>query len=77
MSRLIAFGENQMAIEVQLDPDMSANERTRRLEKAAEKIEYWQARNEQAAFFHDKRQRRKLRKAGIDLRRLRRCPLRI
>ena len=66
-----------MAIEVQLDPDMSANERTRRLEKAAEKIEYWQARNEQAAFFHDKRQRRKLRKAGIDLRRLRRCPLRI
>jgi len=40
-----------MAIEVQLDPDMSANERRRRLEKAAEKIEYWQARNEQAPSF--------------------------
>ena len=47
---------------------------TRRLERTAAKIEYWQRRAEKAARAHRKRRRRELRRAGIDLRRAIRCP---
>lgn len=66
-----------MAVEEQLDPAVAPKERKRRLEKVADKIEYRQQRNEKAAYYHDKRRRRQLRNAGIDLRKVRRCPLRI
>ena len=67
----------RIAVEEQLDPEVVPKERKRRLEKVADKIEYRQQRNEKAAYYHDKRRRRRLRNAGIDLRRVRRCPLRI
>lgn len=65
------------AVEVQLDPEMPARERTRRLQKIARKIEYWQRTAAKAACSHRKRRRRELREAGIDLRRVIRCPLTI
>jgi hypothetical protein len=65
------------AVEVQLDPEMPPQERTRRLEKTAEIISHWQAMNAKAAFYHDKRRRREMRALGIDLRKVRRCLLRI
>jgi len=34
-----------MAVEVQLDPEMSRRERTRLLQKVGEKIRHWQERN--------------------------------
>jgi hypothetical protein len=47
---------------------------TRRLERMATKIEYWQRHAEKAAQAHRKRRRKELRRAGIDLRRAIRCP---
>lgn len=60
-------------VEAQLDPQMSARERTRRLEKALAQIEYWQASNRRAALGHRKRRRRELRRLGIKLSQLRKC----
>jgi hypothetical protein len=65
------------AVEVQLDPQISRKERTRRLEKIATKIVYWQHHAAEAAYHHNKTRRRKLRAMDIDLRKVRRCPLRI
>jgi hypothetical protein len=64
-----------VAVDAQLDPEVSRYERTRRLQKAASNIEHWQNRNAEAAFFHDRRKRRDLHRIGIDLRKVRRCPL--
>ena len=85
MNRLHGFGgglwwtpcQVKVAVEEQLDPEVAPKERKRRLEKVADKIDYSQERAEKAAYYHDKRRRRQLRKAGIDLRRVQRCPLRI
>jgi hypothetical protein len=60
-------------VEAQLDPQMSARERTRRLEKALAKIEYWQESNERAARSHWKGRCRELRRLGIKLSKLRKC----
>jgi hypothetical protein len=60
-------------IEVQLDPQMSPRERTRRLEKALAEIEYWHQSNPRAARCHRKRRRRELRRLGIRLSQLRKC----
>ena len=60
-------------VEVQLDPQMSARERTRRLKKAIAKIEFWHESNERAARSHWKGRRRKLRRLGIHLSKLRKC----
>lgn len=67
----------QQAVEVQLNAETPARERTRLLEKVAANIQHWQERNAETARYHDKSTRRKLRAAGIDLRKVRRCPLRI
>jgi hypothetical protein len=56
---------------------MPPHERTRLLEKVAENISHWQSRNAQTAFYHDKRRRSRLHAAGIDLRKVRRCPLQL
>ena len=64
-------------VEEQLDPQVPPEELKRRLEEVAAKIEYRQRRNQEAAFYHDKRRRRQLREAGIDLRKARRGPLKI
>jgi hypothetical protein len=53
---------------------MPPRERHRQLEKVLAIIEHHQRRNAHAAACHDKTRRRKLRKAGIDLRKVRRCP---
>jgi hypothetical protein len=60
-------------VEAQLDPQMSARERTRRVEKALAKIEYWQESNQRAARSHWKERCRELRRLGIKLSRLRKC----
>jgi len=60
-------------VEVQLDPQMSARERTRRLEKELAKIEYWQESNRRAARSHWKGRCRELRRLGIKLSKLRKC----
>ena len=60
-------------IEVQLDPEMTEHERTRRLHKAFRKIEYWQERNERAARSHRRRRLRRLHQLGIKLSKLRKC----
>ena len=60
-------------IEAQLDPAMSARERTRRLKKALARIEYWQESNQRAERSHCKRRRRELRLRGIQLSKLRKC----
>lgn len=67
----------QAAVENQLDPMMGRKERRRLLEKIAEKIDHWQRSAAKAAYYHKKKRRRQLRAAGIDLRRVIRCPLRI
>ena len=59
--------------EVQLDPQMSARERTRRLEKALAQIEFWHESNQRAARSHWKRWCRELRQLGIKLSKLRKC----
>jgi hypothetical protein len=53
---------------------MSRRERRRQLEKALSWICHWQERNAEAAFFHDRSRRKKLRKAGVDLRKVLRVP---
>ena len=60
-------------MKAQLDPEMSARERTRRLDKALAQIEYWQESNRRAALGHRKRRRRGLRRLGIRLSQLRKC----
>jgi hypothetical protein len=60
-------------VEVQLDPEMSARERTRLLKKALGTIEYWQESNHRADRGHCKRRRRELRLRGIKLSHLRKC----
>lgn len=60
-------------IEIQLDPEMGARERTRRLAKALRKIEYWHASNEAAARCHRKHRLRQLHRLGIKLTNLRKC----
>jgi len=60
-------------VAVQLDPDLSPRERTRRLTKVLREIEYWQQSNERAARSHRKARRRKLRRLGIRLPQLRKC----
>jgi len=60
-------------VEAQLDPAMSPRERTRRLQKALARVEYWQDRNERADRSHCKRRRRELRLRGIKLSQLRKC----
>jgi hypothetical protein len=60
-------------VEVQLDPQMSARERTRRLQKELAKIEYWHESNERAARSHWKRRCRELKRLGIKLPKLRKC----
>ena len=86
MNRRRAFGgknpwwtpcQVKIAVEAQLDREVAPKERKRRLERVADKIEYRQQRNQKAAYYHDKRRRRQLREAGIDLRKVRRCPIRI
>ena len=63
-----------MAVEAQLDLGMSRHERRRRLEKAFSLICHWQGRNLEAAFYHDRSKRKKLHKAGIDLRKVLHVP---
>jgi len=53
---------------------MSRHERRRRLEKAFSLICHWQGRNLEAAFYHDRSKRKKLHKAGIDLRKVLHVP---
>ncbi|MCH7567678.1 MAG: hypothetical protein IH787_08495 [Nitrospirae bacterium] len=65
------------AVEAQLDPDITPKGRTRRLESLVTKILYWQRRTAKAAYYHDRRRRRDLRAAGVDLRKALRCPTRI
>ena len=60
-------------VEVQLDPQMSARERTRRLEKALAQIEFWHESNPRAARSHWKGRCRELRRLGIKLSKLRKC----
>ena len=60
-------------VEVQLDPQMSARERTRRLEKALAKVEFWHESNQRAARSHWKGRCRELRRLGIKLSTLRKC----
>lgn len=66
-----------MAIECQLDPTLSRRERNKRIEKVRKKILYWQRRNQEAKRSHRKRRLRQLREAGIDLRKTKRCPMKI
>ena len=60
-------------VEAQLDPAMSPRERTRRLMKALDEIEYWHESNERAALSHWKARCRELRRLGIKLSRLKKC----
>ncbi len=60
-------------VEVQLDPEMNARERTRRLRKVLAAVEYWQESNQRAERSHCKRRRRELRLRGIKLSQLRKC----
>jgi len=60
-------------VEAQLEPGMSARERTRRLQKALARIEYWQESNQRAEHGHCKRRRHELRLRGIRLSQLRKC----
>jgi hypothetical protein len=60
-------------VEAQLDPQMSARERTRRLEKALAETEYWHKSNQRAARSHRKGRCRELRRLGIKLSKLRKC----
>ena len=60
-------------VEAQLDPQMSARERTRRLRKALAKVEFWQDSNQRAARSHWKARCRELRRLGIKLSKLRKC----
>ncbi len=60
-------------VEAQLDPQMSAPERTRRLKKALDKIEFWHESNQRAARSHWKGRCRELRRLGIKLSKLRKC----
>ena len=60
-------------VEAQLDPQMSARERTRRLVKALGEIEYWHESNERAARSHWKGRCRELRRMGIRLSQLKKC----
>jgi len=62
-------------VEAQLGDRVSARERRRRLIHAWEMICYYQRRNAEARHFHTKTRKRLLRRLGIDLRTLRRCPL--
>lgn len=56
-----------MAIEPQLDDQLSPSERKRQLEKTVRKINYYQRRYAIASESHDKTQRQRLRDIGIDL----------
>jgi len=60
-------------VEAQLDPQMSAREQTRRLEKALRQIEYWQKSNRRAARSHWKGRCREFRRLGIKLSQPRKC----
>ena len=60
-------------IEVQLDPEMSEHERTRKLCKALGEVEYWQASNARAARSHRKQRLRELHELGIRVSKLRKC----
>ena len=60
-------------MEVQLDSEMGAHERTRLLEKTLAGIEYWQESNQRADRGHCKRRLRELRRLGIKLSQLRKC----
>jgi SRSO17 transposase len=62
-----------MAIEAQLDDDLSRAERRRQVEKTVRKINYYQRRYAVASDCHDETQRRKLHDVGIDLRSVPRC----
>ena len=62
-----------MALEAQLEPQISGRELTRRLLKVSKHIAYHQRRNAEAAACHDKARRRTLHEAGVDLRRAARC----
>ncbi len=66
-----------MAIESQIDPKLSRRERDKRIEKVLDKILHWQHRNQEAARFHRKRRLRRLHEAGVDLRKVKRCPRRL
>ena len=61
------------AIEAQLDPGISEHERTRRLHKLLEKIQYWQTHNTLAAVSHRKQRCQVLKRLGIDLSKLTKC----
>ena len=60
-------------VEAQLDPQMSARERTRCLKKALAKVEFWQESNQRAARSHWKGRCRELRRLGIKLSKLSKC----
>ena len=60
-------------VEAQLDPQMSARERTRRLKKALAQVEFWQESNQRAARSHWKGRCRELRRLGIKLSKLTKC----
>lgn len=65
----------RLAVEAQLDAEISPHERTRRLENAHAKILYWQNRNVEAASRHDRTRRRRLEAAGVDLQTILLCPI--
>ena len=58
---------------MQLDPHMPKQERLRRLEKVAQKIEYDQRAAEKAVRSHTKTRYRKLRAMGIYVSKIRKC----
>ncbi len=58
---------------MQLDPDTPDEERTRKLKRAATKIEYWQDSRARAAKSHRKAAVRKLQALGLELDQLRTC----
>jgi len=62
-----------MAVEAQLDPAVPRRERTRRLRKLADWIQYLQDRRRKAARIHRKLRLRKLHQLGIRISQLRRC----
>jgi SRSO17 transposase len=65
----------QQAVEVQLDPEMPAEERRRQLARRLEIIRYYQRRNEAARRSHAKTRLRLLADAGIAIDQINRCPV--
>ena len=63
----------RLAIEIQLDDEMSGRECIRQMKKVLKRINYYQKKNAAAAASHDDTQRDRLHELGVDLRRVKRC----